>query len=478
MGNHEALNRFPPLSALRLRLAGNAFGPCGAAAFGVPLRDWSSLGSSLRALSLDLRTSAGLAGDDGLVGLTTALGAQVELRSLEVCLQTDFEGILRFSRALRQLRKLEALKADLSGSMFGTDGVMCLAEALASLLLPERESCTVEATDAEHNLPAGIGEGEGAVNHGASASGLSGGASPGDDGGIRDGGASASGRATNRPRAEEDAASGVVDGAVCAGKAPNRLAAYAGDRGSRLAQLQLDMGGVRIGDRGAKAVASALARGRASLVCVDMRLGACGIGESGGRLLSLGLRKLWRLTSLRLALAGNRVEVSGAVNVAKALAKMPCLTVLGLDLSGNAVGDTGVTALARSVANLTGLSVLEFNAGTNNLEEACGGVPSLARALLCLPLLRHLEINLRGNTIGDSAAACLAQALMSRKSLARAKLGLSNNCIGHGGAMALACVAKALTAASVTVSLDLRFFNDAEGLLSGATSLAETLASL
>eukprot|EP00747_Dinoflagellata_sp_TGD_P208905 gnl/TRDRNA2_/TRDRNA2_82344_c0_seq1.p1 gnl/TRDRNA2_/TRDRNA2_82344_c0~~gnl/TRDRNA2_/TRDRNA2_82344_c0_seq1.p1 ORF type:complete len:399 (-),score=91.79 gnl/TRDRNA2_/TRDRNA2_82344_c0_seq1:125-1291(-) len=129
-----------------------------------------------------------------------------------------------------------------------------------------------------------------------------------------------------------------------------------GENGSRV----LDLGGLGLGDTGARAVADAL-----------------------GLLFSHGLD--------RLILSANEITDSGAASLAEALkaAASPC-TLRFLNLRGNDIGTAGASALAKALRTLPHLESLDI--GGNSFDEQ--GREALECALARLPrrrTRRHLK---------------------------------------------------------------------------------------
>jgi uncharacterized protein (TIGR02996 family) len=153
----------------------------------------------------------------------------------------------------------------------------------------------------------------------------------------------------------------------------------------------LDLGGNKIGDEGAVALASS--PHLAKLTSLDLNMNE--IGDEGAVALASS-RHLANLTTL--GLYGNRIGAEGA----KALAGSSHLANLAtLDLRGNDIGDEGTEALAGSPhpANLTWLNLGRNGIGDEG-AKALAGSPHLAK-------LTSLELH--DNEIGDEGTEALRQ---------------------------------------------------------------------
>ncbi|CAM9456603.1 unnamed protein product [Ectocarpus sp. 12 AP-2014] len=156
-------------------------------------------------------------------------------------------------------------------------------------------------------------------------------------------------------------------------------------------------GNDRLGDAGAKALASALKKD-SSLQVLDLT--RCKIGDDGARCLANALRSNSCLRELRLGY--NDISADGAVALASLLhagsSALECL-----ELQGNHVGDAGAVALA------DGLVGGSKRGGRRRGGAAKQGGSSSRRG----PGLRSL--NLAGNGIGCAGGGALAEALVGGK---------------------------------------------------------------
>ncbi|CAM9682083.1 unnamed protein product [Ectocarpus sp. 4 AP-2014] len=155
-------------------------------------------------------------------------------------------------------------------------------------------------------------------------------------------------------------------------------------------------GNDRLGDAGAKALASALKKD-GSLQVLDLT--RCKIGDDGARCLANALRSNSCLRELRLGY--NDISADGAVALASLLhagsSALECL-----ELQGNHVGDAGAVALA------DGLVGRNKRGGRRR-----GGAAKQGNSSRRGPGLRSL--NLAGNGIGCAGGGALAKALVGGK---------------------------------------------------------------
>ncbi|CAN0203052.1 unnamed protein product, partial [Scytosiphon promiscuus] len=152
-------------------------------------------------------------------------------------------------------------------------------------------------------------------------------------------------------------------------------------------------GNHRLGDAGARALASALKKDR-TLEVLDLT--RCKISDEGVRCLAEALRSNSSLRELRLGY--NDISADGASALASLLhAASGALETV--ELQGNHIGDAGAIALANG---LTGRGVWEGKRGGGRRDvrratrEGSGGLRSL---------------NLAGNGIGCAGGVALAEAL-------------------------------------------------------------------
>jgi len=244
-----------------------------------------------------------------------------------------------------------------------------------------------------------------------------------------------------------------------------------------LANLGLDLWGIEIGDAGAHDLATGIVALRSSLTVMSLRLGSCSIYPEGGRFLALALRRLRLVWNLSLVVGSNHIGDLGVQNLAEAVGKLTCLTSVKLDVSGNEVKYPGAAALAKAFQRLPMLAVLVLNASTNLLRE--DGVATLAESLDAMEELRALDLNLRNNTVGDVGARALAVAVAAvvtsgRHSIVEAKLLLSADSFGKGGALALTEAGRTMRAGKNAAHLDLRYFNDRKSLNEHCLKVAAT----
>ncbi|KAI9020313.1 hypothetical protein DFJ74DRAFT_672827 [Hyaloraphidium curvatum] len=129
-------------------------------------------------------------------------------------------------------------------------------------------------------------------------------------------------------------------------------------------KTELDAGSERIGDRGARALAQALAE---NSTLTSLRLRNQGLGPEGARALAEALRK--NSTLAILGLQDNGIGDSGASALAGALLKNSALTKLHLE--GNGIGKAGIRKL---------LGALDTNSSLRELTlDKKDDIPNLPR---------------------------------------------------------------------------------------------------
>jgi len=168
------------------------------------------------------------------------------------------------------------------------------------------------------------------------------------------------------------------------------------EKNSALARL--DLGGNRIGAKGAKALAAALDK---NSVITTLDLGYNGIGDQGAKALAAALEKNSALKTLDLF--HNDIGIEGTKALAAALMKNSALT--RLHLGYNSVGNEGSKALARALGNNSALRSLHL--GHNGIYDE--GAKVLAAALEANFALTKLELD--GNLISNEARHAPAAAL-------------------------------------------------------------------
>eukprot|EP00435_Cladocopium_sp_Y103_P064000 s677_g25.t1 len=183
-----------------------------------------------------------------------------------------------------------------------------------------------------------------------------------------------------------------------------------------------DIGGLEIGDSGAKVVAEAL---KSSMIR-SLGLEDNEIGHEGAEALAEGLKSNGRLWCLDLEF--NNIGDRGAEALAEGLKSNGSLE--RLDLQRNYIGDRGAEALAEGLKSNGSLERLDLQ--SNNIGDR--GAEALAESLKSNNSLE--ELYLRNNKIQDSGAEALAESLKSNSSLE--KLYLEHNSIGDRGAEAFA----------------------------------------
>ena len=151
----------------------------------------------------------------------------------------------------------------------------------------------------------------------------------------------------------------------------------------------------------------------------SLNLGDNRIGDDGAKALATALKNNTSLTSLNLL--GNRIGDDGAKALATALETNTSLT--SLELGFNRIGADGATALATALKNNTSLTSL--NLLNNDIGDE--GANALAAALKTNTSLTSLELGFNG--IGADGAKALAAALKTNTSLT--SLNLVNNGIGY-----------------------------------------------
>ena len=150
-------------------------------------------------------------------------------------------------------------------------------------------------------------------------------------------------------------------------------------RGRLSALASINLSHNSIGDAGAAAIASALARGAPCL--------------------------------LRLALHENRIGCGGMAALAAAFAPGGADAISELRVGFNLIADEGIAALARAWERGGCRALRELHAAGNRIADA--GMVALAEVLHKAPLLSMLALGSAagGNCIGDAGAAALCRAL-------------------------------------------------------------------
>ena len=180
----------------------------------------------------------------------------------------------------------------------------------------------------------------------------------------------------------------------------------------------LDLGGNKIGDEGAKAIAAGVA---ASGSLTHLELQGNEIGNEGAKALAAGVAASGSLT--RLWLSSNEIGDEGAKALAAAVAVSGSLTEIQLDgeampvkqlkgskkvsLSNKRLGSSSAIVIAKCI-EVNG-SLRKLNLYNNSIGEA--GTAALASAATdgALPRLRIL--NLAYNRLGDGGVRALAAAI-------------------------------------------------------------------
>ncbi|CAM9750210.1 unnamed protein product, partial [Pylaiella littoralis] len=164
-------------------------------------------------------------------------------------------------------------------------------------------------------------------------------------------------------------------------------------------------GNDRLGDAGARALASALKKDR-SLELLDLT--RCNIGDDGARFLADALRCNSSLRELRLGY--NHISAEGASALASLLYAGSSSVLESLELQGNRIGDAGALALANGFAGRGGITsaAAAAAAGGSRRRDRRGGAKQQAR-----PGSGLRSLNLAGNGIGCSGGVALAEALLN-----------------------------------------------------------------
>lgn len=240
--------------------------------------------------------------------------------------------------------------------------------------------------------------------------------------------------------------------------------ALSGLNQSRIRHITLDLRNTCLGDADAVAIELAALKDAPSLHRLHLDLGYNGLGEAGARALA-GLKDAPSLNHLALHLKGNDLADAGAqalaalkgapfiqtltldltqnglgVAGARALATLtdaPSLLHLHLHLRDNSLGDAGVQALA--ALNGRGAQLKDLRLGLMNNRITDGGVMGLA-ILKDATSLRSLALHLGDNDVGCPGARALADALKGMPQLHRIDLNLKGNSVGNDGACAFTAV--------------------------------------
>jgi len=188
---------------------------------------------------------------------------------------------------------------------------------------------------------------------------------------------------------------------------------------------ELSLFGEHIGDKGAVALAQALAKDN-RLRLLD--LWSNDIGPEGAAALAQALKTNTKLD--KLYLNENHVGVEGVAALVKAIGSTSSV-LTSLWLSRNQLGDEGAQALASGLSNNQARRLQVLDLWENGIGPVGGG--ALAMALRTNNAL--ITIELRGNTLGDEGARAFAE-LMPR-SRVLSTLDLSQNGITPSGSARL-----------------------------------------
>mmetsp|Transcript_4666 Transcript_4666/g.10295 ORF Transcript_4666/g.10295 Transcript_4666/m.10295 type:complete len:1107 (+) Transcript_4666:619-3939(+) len=135
----------------------------------------------------------------------------------------------------------------------------------------------------------------------------------------------------------------------------------------------IDLSGRRIGDKGAKRLADALAD---NTQVRQLWLRGCNIGDPGAKALAECLEQ--NMAVVDLFLGGNVIGNAGMIAISDALA-MSNLTLVSLEMDDNRVGEAGLDAFVRALKKNTSVLVASF---TNNPIGNGGKLDSLQATLM------------------------------------------------------------------------------------------------
>lgn len=130
--------------------------------------------------------------------------------------------------------------------------------------------------------------------------------------------------------------------------------------------------------------------------------------------------------------------------VAKAVGTLPLLRELNLAVRGCSLSNRGVQKLARALSVLRRLTVLMLDVGFNDVDDE--GLVELSHMVMSLTSLETLRLDVSRAYVGDRGAVCLAHALRRLPHLEDLSLGLFDNGIGDTGACELSQAVRGLRA--------------------------------
>jgi len=176
----------------------------------------------------------------------------------------------------------------------------------------------------------------------------------------------------------------------------------------RLQRLTLNLAHTGIGGGGAGALGEALG-GLAALKELDLMLAAnVKVKHEGLRGLAAGLGQLHATRRLKLNVYECRGGAEGAGALAAALGGLRELEEIELDLRGNKIGDEGLSHLA-ALGQLQRLRHLHMRLLNCKGSAEGVGVRALAVALGRLPELSDLMLDLRGNPTGEEGKRAMEE---------------------------------------------------------------------
>lgn len=167
--------------------------------------------------------------------------------------------------------------------------------------------------------------------------------------------------------------------------------------------LHLDLGDMRIGNKGIEVLAAALVQNNSLAEC---HLYGNNIGDEGMKALAASLAVNRSVRTLELG--RNNIGDEGLKALASSLAHNRRLRVL--DISGNNIGDEGLEALANSLSS--NLKLRELRLRSNNIGDS--GLLAFATSLAQNKSLRRLSIS-ENTAITEIGLTAMSRALHSRK---------------------------------------------------------------
>ncbi|EWS73234.1 kinase domain protein, partial (macronuclear) [Tetrahymena thermophila SB210] len=218
-----------------------------------------------------------------------------------------------------------------------------------------------------------------------------------------------------------------------------------------ITSLTLDLSENRIGDEGAKYLATGIAQCK-NITSLTLNLWYNSIGAQGAKDLATGIAQCKNITSLTLDLSWNSIGDEGAKHLATGIVQCKNITSLTLNLWGNSIGDEGAKDLATGIAQCKNITSLTLDLRENRIGDE--GAKDLATGIAQCKNITSLTLDLRRNSIGAQGAKHLATGIAQCKNITSLTLNLSENSIGAQGAKDLATgIAQCKNITSLTLNL-------------------------